>query len=184
VSYKLGGRLYQPINLVARTFRSDAAATALINELGLDEITLGPLEDEDLVAYAGRLNHRVIATGRIPDLLGHYLIPVGKTETDWTPELAAETAAIIGAVQDPQERDLVYQLASEFVFFFFRSALQRLAISQSSTAASRESLPSPESSAASSRPPMASGRRSSDTLQRETMLGRFPSWVRGLFGRG
>lgn len=168
----IGGRLFQPMNLRARTFRADAAQARLLSELRLDDVGLAPQEGEPMPDYVVRLNARLLATDRIPELLAHYLLPMGKTETDWSPAMAAETAAFLGAVQDEESRRLIWELAAEFVFFFLRSNLLRHAIFLSSSSDAETPThpqdPPDAPPAASSKPSSGSGRRLSDRLPRET----------------
>lgn len=173
----IGGRSFVPMNLRARTVRADFAQTRLISELGLDRADIAPAEGETLTDYVSRLQGRILATGRMAELIGHYLLPLGKTETDWTVEMAAETANVIELAQDEASRRLVWELAAEFVFFFLRSNLQRLAISASysdppdeRTAPAVENPGTVEYSSQSS----GSGRRLSDRWPRTTGLLRWP----------
>lgn len=131
MSVNLGGRLFDVMNMAARPFRVDAAQVALLQELGLDRTELLPESEEDPVAYIMRLNAALIATQRIPDLLGHYLLPIGKTEADWSPAMARETAAWVEALTSEVDRVLVYELAGEFVFGFFRKGVALLSNSRS-----------------------------------------------------
>lgn len=131
MSVKIGGRVFNVMNMAARPFRVDSAQVALLQELGLDRTELLPQPDEEAVAYVIRLQQALIATRRIPDLLGHYLLPLGATESDWTPAMAAETAALIAGCSSEADRRVVYELAGEFVFGFFRSGIALLGTSQS-----------------------------------------------------
>jgi len=170
----IAGKQYEPMNLRARTFRADAAQTRLISELGLDRVEIAPLESEPLQDYVSRLQAHISKTERIPELIGHYVMPLGKTETDWTTAMAAETAAHIEMADDEESRRLIWDLAAEFVFFFLRSNLTRLAIFPNFT----DPDPMPEDDTAateeSSSPNWATGRRLSDRFRRATIL---PRWL-------
>lgn len=177
--WMIGGRFFQPMNLRARTFRADAAQTKLISELRLDRTDIAPGDTEPMVDYVSRLQARIVDTGRITELLGHYLLPSGKTETDWTLELARETAEHLDNVQDDESRRLIWELAAEFVFFFLRSNLARLAISASYLTDPINPDPvEPLSSAESSKPSSENGRRSSDLWPKVNGLLRWP-WRAG-----
>lgn len=183
-AWLIGGKLFHPMNLVARTFRADAAQTKLISELGLDRTDIAPGEAEPMLDYVSRLQARIVDTGRIAELLGHYLLPSGKTETDWTLDMARETADWINNVQDDESRRLIWELAAEFVFFFLRSNLARLAISANflDTPADPERVANPDD-VASSNPTLANGHQSLGRWQKMISLWRGP-WRPGRSVKG
>jgi hypothetical protein len=164
------GRLFEPMNLRARTFRADAAQARLLGELGMDRSDIAPAEGEPMPDYLLRLNQRLLDTQRIPELLGHYLLPAGKTETDWTPDMARETAAFLEMVQTEESRRLLWELSAEFVFFFLRSNLARLAIFPSYSEPLDAMTDASSELAVSLSRTSATGRRSSDRWPRAAGL--------------
>src|SRR5690606_33654955 len=78
---------------------------------------------EDDAAVLLELEARLADSLRLPELLAGYLLPLGKTEADWTLELARETAAAIARVQTPDDRAQVHRLGLCVAKDFFEAAL-------------------------------------------------------------
>lgn len=167
-SLQIGGRLFFPMNLLARTFRADAAQARIIAELGLDALDIAPGDAEDYLGYLARMNTRIQQTGRVAELVAHYIMPAGVTETTWTTAHAAETAAYLETVDDEPSRRLIWELAGELVFFSLRSNVARAMISQSSTAAT------PAEPATASANPAGAGSSSSNSGRGRRLSDRWP----------
>ncbi len=120
------------MNMRARTFVCDNAQVAMLQELGLDAMSNAPDPDEDPEVYISRLTAKVIGTRQVHRIVAHYLLPLGKTETDWTPELAAEIAEHLAGVQEESERAALFELAAELTFGFFQRGVLWLETSRKS----------------------------------------------------
>lgn len=128
----LGGRAFRVIDFDARNVRNDHYLQKHLRASGLDRVL--PAEDESSAAYLVRLQAALLDSGVAVDLIAGYLLPDGVSEAQWTPALAADTAAHIGACTAAADRECVEDLALQAVFGFFRQGLARLARFQSSLA--------------------------------------------------
>lgn len=71
-------------------------------------------------------NADVLASGQACRLLSAFLLPEGKSESDWDPAMAAETQAFLEGLNTEEDRNLVDQLVMECLIGFFQRALQPL----------------------------------------------------------
>lgn len=92
-----------------------------------------PRDDEDPAGYVVEWNAHVLASGQACRLLAAFLLPEGKTERDWTVDMAGETQAFLEGLDTADDRDLVDALVMECVIGFFRHALRPLVTFLSST---------------------------------------------------
>lgn len=152
---QLGGRLFTPINFHRRTVLIDHYLLRLIRETGLDAVK--PDEDEAPEVWQARLQTQLLCSGRAHELIAGYLLPLGKTEADWTPELAAETAAHIARCDTAEDREVVKTLALEATIAFFADGLASVRIFLSSLQGLGVS---PQESSTAGRSSWASGLRS------------------------
>jgi hypothetical protein len=104
-----------------RTVMLDHFLLGRLGESGLDRVLPGNGETD--AQYMARLQAAAISCGIVPTLLSGYLLPMGIGEQDWTPELAAQTAAHISRCDTAKDRELVYELTIEVVFGFFRQGI-------------------------------------------------------------
>lgn len=144
---RLGGRAYTVINFDRRTVTLDHFLYGRLGESGLDRVL--PEKGETDAQYMARLQAAAIASGKVPELLSGYLLPMGKGEHDWTPELAAQTAEHIGRCDTSEDRELVYTLTLEVVFGFFRQGIDFHKRFQSSLEGAPETKTNESESAAS-----------------------------------
>jgi hypothetical protein len=128
---QLGGRRFRVIDFNRRTVMNDHYLMRTIRLTGVDKAL--PEEDESQAGYLVRLQTMLLDSGYVPDLLGGYLLPIDKAETDWTVEMARETSGHVGKCQTQEDRELVMRLAIEVVFGFFRQGLDWLKSLQSSS---------------------------------------------------
>ena len=135
----LGGRHFAALSLDHRTVRWQLHVDRLIGESGIDRIL--PTQDEESQAYLMRLHTAVMRSGKACELLGCFLLPMGKGEADWTPAMAAETAAWIEALDTEADIQEVYRLGLEFVLGFFGHRLRSLGSSLSSFGATSRNAP-------------------------------------------
>jgi len=123
IDVKLGGRLFNVVNMDRRTVLLDQHFQRLVVECGIDKILPGEAETDE--TYVARLHLQIIRSGLACELLGGYLLPIGKTERDWTPALGKKTADAIGICDTEEERQQIDQLLTECALGFFQ---QRLAL--------------------------------------------------------
>lgn len=128
---RLEGRLFNVINYDVITVANEAYIHALMRATGLD-VPLPFKDQETDIEYQVRMQARVVDTLKLPELLGGFLLPAGKTETDWTEELAGETAKFIRALTARDDREEVFRLAFQMNMYFFKEGLVSLARSQKS----------------------------------------------------
>jgi len=133
---RLGGREFQVIDWDARTVLQDHYLSKLVRQTGVDKVM--PMEGESDAVYLIRLQTVLIDSGKATELIAGFLLPVGKTERDWTPEMAREVARHIAGCHTEADRDRVIDLSMQAVMGFFRRGLERLGRSAPFIAASPE----------------------------------------------
>ena len=126
----LGGRVYTVANMEQRTLLHDVHIRQIFQRTGLDRIL--PDRSETAESYSARLCAELLISGALCDILGLYLLPLGKTERDWTPALAAEITRAVSVVDTDADRQLAQQLAAEAVLGFFLRELRSLVTFRSS----------------------------------------------------
>lgn len=135
----LGGRLLSPVNLDRRTVLWQTHVDRLIGDSGIDKVLPSPTESPE--AYTLRLHSAVMRSGKACELLGCFLLPLGKTERDWSPAMAGETARFLEQCDTEEDIQQVYQLGMEFVLGFFGRQLRSLLSSQNSFEQQRTAAP-------------------------------------------
>lgn len=151
---RLAGRLFNVVNYEVITFACEAYIHKLMRETGLD-LPLAFGEHETNTEYQVRLQNRVVDTLKLPELIGGFLLPAGKSETDWDERMAADTAAHIRGLTARDDRQEVFRLGFELNVYFFADGLSWLSNFQKSLAsletppmAASESSPNPNQIAA------------------------------------
>ncbi len=129
----LGGRRF--VQLTESTVEHDFRMMALLREVGLDRPMR--LEDETPADYGGRLLRDLISSDRALDVLGHLLVPEGTSPRDWSVEMAKETAAFLGGLVHPDDKQRIYALTLEFLLGFFQLELDSLRRSPPSSGRTR-----------------------------------------------
>ena len=122
--YTLGGRRYRAADLDRRTVRQHHYLAGITREVGSPKRM--PTPDEDPMAFLVEWNADVLASGQACKLLAAFLLPDGKSEPDWSVELANETQAFLESLNTEGDRQLVDQLVMECLIGFFQRALQPL----------------------------------------------------------
>ena len=141
---KLGGRQWKVVDYAKRSLIHDHYIMRLMRQTGADKVA--PMNGEGNAEYLIRLQTALIDSGHAHDLLAGYLLPIGKTEEDWTPKLAAQTALFIGKLNTEEDRDTANGMLMEVVFGFFRRGLDLLKTFQGSSSSEETSRrESPES---------------------------------------
>lgn len=126
---ELGGRKYQVVNFDAVTVLNEHYIMKMMRAAGLD--TVMPKEDEDDEQYLIRMHAALVDTLELPRLLAGYLLPLGKTETDWSLALAADTQRWIEGLTSPVDKAEIHRMGLMITFDFFRAGLDSLKHSQS-----------------------------------------------------
>lgn len=119
---KLGGRLFNVVNYDVITALNEHYIMKWIRHTGIDKVLPHPEGEKD-EEYLMRLQGALIDTLELPRLLAGYLIPAGKSETDFTLAMAEDTAAFISSVTDPEDRAEVQRLGLQVVLDFFRAGI-------------------------------------------------------------
>lgn len=138
---RLGGRLFTPVNFDAITVRNEHYVMRLMRQTGIDRVLPLPAGESD-DEYLLRLQTALVDTLKLPEILAGYLLPLGKTEADWTEKLARDTAAFIAGLTARADRAEVHRLGLDIALDFFRVGLASLGISPSFSASDAAS-PSP-----------------------------------------
>lgn len=136
---QLGGRQFACVNYEHITVLNEHYVMKLMRATGLDTVMPQPDESDD--QYYVRLYARMVDTLKLHELLAGYLLPLGKTEADWTLELAAETAAFIAKLARPEDKAEVHRLGMAVTFDFFAAGLVSLRASRNLMAAKSQHSP-------------------------------------------
>jgi hypothetical protein len=112
----LGGREFRPS--ARSTIRHDHWMMSRIRKAGITDIHQEP--GEDARSYGLRVLDALLNGDLALELLGGVLVPAD-AKGPWTPEMAAETAAFVGGLEDPEDkRTKDVTLASLLIPFFAR----------------------------------------------------------------
>lgn len=125
----LGGRLFAPANFDRMTSLQECSVMRLLRASKLDRVL--PEQDDSNAAWLTKLNVAVVDCGCLHELIAAFLLPIGKTERDWTPQLALETKAFLEQLDTPVDRETVLRLGMEVTVGFFVHGLASLARSES-----------------------------------------------------
>lgn len=128
----LGGRVFHTADLERRTVRQDHFLESAIRASGLDKRIPEPSEGTD--AYLLGFRAALVDSGQACRLLSAFLLPAGKTEADWTREMAESTQAHLEGLQTENDRQAINGLCMECALGFLLRALQSFATSQKSSA--------------------------------------------------
>lgn len=145
----LGGRRFRPV--AQGSVEHDVWLMGRVRLSGLPEIPRA--ENETPEDWASRLLAAVLASGALLELLGGLLVPEATPDEAWSPTLARETAAFIGALREPEDKLVVQSLALSVLLPFLQS---ELASSRRSDASSPR-VPGDASSDTTSGPATTSG---------------------------
>lgn len=126
----LGGRSFRVIDFDKRTVAADHYLAKLIRESGADKVM--PMDGEGDALYVMRMQTLLIDSGKVPAMIAGMLVPDGMGEKDWTRKVAEATAKHIEQCNEPEDRELVNDLAMQVVFGFFKQGLAWLTRSLSS----------------------------------------------------
>lgn len=151
----LGGRRFEVIDFERRSVRLDHYLLALVRDSGCDRILPpdGTVDDSPRrpeeseteylarmataqrvqVEYSTAVVMRAMEWGRVPELLGGYLMPHGMPTSAWSPSLAAGTAEFIAGLSTEEDRQAVIDLTFQVFVGFFLRGLARVATFPSSS---------------------------------------------------
>lgn len=137
----LAGRAFVPVGV--STFRHDLEFLRLLRVAGLEDPSMRTGETPE--AFAWRVMHALVDTHTLLPMLACLIVPehlvrepargwrgfveqlVGvereKRASGWTPEVQAETAAFLGELDEPADKERVYALVMELVFPFLQAGL-------------------------------------------------------------
>lgn len=145
---KLGGKTFQVVNYDVITALNEHYIMKLMRATGLDRV-MPLIEGEKDEEYMIRLQSALVDSLRLPELLAGFLLPMGRTETDWTLALAGETQRFIEGLTRPDDKAEIHRLGFDVTMDFFRAGLDSLKHSRSVLAALKAS---PAASSASLSP--------------------------------
>ncbi len=134
-SIVFGGRRFT--RLTESTVEHDFRLIALLHDIGLDQPMT--MDGESPAEYGQRLLRDLITSNRALEVLGHLLVPEGMSPQEWSVATSKETAAYLGSLVHPDDKQRIYALTLEFLLSFFQAELDSLMISPASseTTASR-----------------------------------------------
>jgi hypothetical protein len=140
---RLGGREFRVIDFDRRTIPIHLYLEREMRASGLDKVIPGPEESDD--AWAMRLRTQLVDSGRAVDMVAGYIVPLKhpglsgwwqkllalfkprafQTERDWSPEMAADTAAHIRLCAAADDIGTFDQLALAVALSFFMHAVEQ-----------------------------------------------------------
>lgn len=126
----LGGRRFKVIDFDRRTVLQDHYLMRKMRQSGVD--TVMPMDGDTDTGYMIRVQTALIDSGIAHELLAGYLLPLEKSESDFTQDMARDTAAHIAGCNTDIDRDTVNALSVQLAFGFFRAGLERLKTSLAS----------------------------------------------------
>lgn len=137
----IGGRAFLAADLSRRTVRHDHFLTSAIAAAGCDR--LEPLPGDNDHIFLVRMFGQMLASGQACRVLAAFLLPIGTTEKQWSPELAAEIQAHLEQCDTEADRQIVQAATMQAARGFFLRGLTLLANSPNSTESDGESSARP-----------------------------------------
>lgn len=138
-TFTLGGRVFRAV--VEHTVAHDVYFMGRVRLARLDSLDLEDGEPPE--AYAHRLLGSLMASDKALEIIGALIVPEKLSDLDWSPEVAAETAAHVGRIHDPTEKAAVQTVLLSVLIPFLQRGLGSLMTTRASSDA-------PSSSAAPS----------------------------------
>lgn len=129
----LGGRAFAP--LARFTLEHDEWM------LGLGGLEYAQREGESDAAAEARIMTEIVRSGRARRILAGLLVPVRKPPVEWSPEIAEETAAFLGQIEDEKDKQTVIDEMLVVLAHFRESGRLRLESSAPSSTTAREDRP-------------------------------------------
>lgn len=129
-THALGGRLFR--EPARSTIAHDAWVMDRIRATGMERLKREP--DESWEDFGVRLTETVLSSGHALDLLAGLLVPADVGDLQWTPAIAKETAAFLGELSDPADKEAVHILIGKLVAGFFVEGVLSESLSRVSSA--------------------------------------------------
>ncbi|MFU8858456.1 MAG: hypothetical protein ACNA8S_15805 [Deferrisomatales bacterium] len=121
--FEIAGVRYAPVLADVMTARQRLACRWAIRHADLDNVRVMPGETPE--AYAERLFRRVTVSGGALELMGALLLPEGLSPKDWSPAVAAATAAALGRIRTPEDKVLFDGMLLSIVAGFHQAGMAR-----------------------------------------------------------
>lgn len=99
----------------------DVFFTAAVGRSGIGERTLR--EGDDLAAFARRMYLDIVSSGELWSILGASIMPSDRDVSEWTPQVAEETAAFCKELTDPADKRVIFGQVNSFVAGFLLAEL-------------------------------------------------------------
>jgi hypothetical protein len=117
-TYQFAGREWRQIQV--STFRRRGYLLKQLKASGID-MQLGPNETPE--EFGPRIIQGLIESGVTPELIGGLVLPVEIPDAKWSPEIASETAAIVGNLTD-EDHPALDKILIDLSLDFFVSGLR------------------------------------------------------------
>lgn len=127
----LEGRAFRPLG-EGSTLEQDDWFSVVAEEAGLSEIEVAP--DDSAEKIARRIELRVRRSRKHYLLMGCLMVPVDKTDEEWSPELAAETGDFLRKLRDPVAKAQVREVFLQLLIPFVSAGIVRLFVIAKSSA--------------------------------------------------
>lgn len=114
--FPLGGTEYEHVTV--STLEHDIWFTARLRKVGFADPQIH--EGESPEDFGQRLLAQLLASGESHMIVGGLITPVGVA---WTPKVAQETAAALGQIVDPDEKEKFWSFLLELLGDFFQNGL-------------------------------------------------------------
>lgn len=151
-TFKLGGRAYRAV--AVSTVERDVFVMGRVRTAGLDSISIE--NGESAEHYATRVLETLLSFAGVLELIGALIIPDELADDQWTPDVARETARLVGRITDEEQKGYVKQALLGLLVPFLESGLGCWTATSRSSESQSEGPPDGSLEAASS---TGSGRR-------------------------
>lgn len=112
----LGGVTY--VHVGVSTLEHDIWFMAQLRKVGLTDPQI--IEGEEPHDYAQRLLNQLLASGEAHLTVAGLIVPVG---VRWSPAIAVQTAAHLGSLEDPEEKQRFWDFLLDLLGEFFQNGL-------------------------------------------------------------
>jgi hypothetical protein len=126
----IGDRTFKPLTIA--TAERDVFVRAAINRSGLQ--MLHKLDEETTDAFALRILGNLYGNGEVFALLGGLMMSADIEESEWSPQMAEDTARFLRRLTNPKDKRAVMAQISALVAGFITAGLTLLKISPKSLA--------------------------------------------------
>jgi hypothetical protein len=123
---RLGGREFRPVE--DGTIEHDYWLMGLIRRAGMDRVVMQEGESPD--EFASRIMFELMASEHAFSILGGAMMPADKDVCDWTPAMAADTAAFLKHLTSAEDKQTLNACTASLVADFFVHGLATLMTSR------------------------------------------------------